>query len=87
MSEATLNGLDPIFEKIYARELALEERADLRALWEGGHARIRISLKALGPMSVPGPFRIRKLLARVEKTIKEEVPQLRRGLETENTDD
>ena len=83
LSEATLNGLDPIFEKIYARQLALEDRADLRALWEGGQARIHISLKALGPMSVPGPFKIRKLLARVEKTIKEEVPQLRRGLETE----
>jgi hypothetical protein len=75
------NGLDGVFEDLYARDLALDDRADLRALWESVKPGVKTTLHAVGADKLPGPRGIRKHISRIDKTLNEEVPRMRRTLE------
>ncbi len=69
---------DAYFEAIFRKELALRERADLRAAWESVRTQTMGSLKALGPARLPGALTTWRLLKRLERVIDQDVPRFRR---------
>ncbi len=73
------NGLDEVFERLYARELLVRERTeDLRSLWRRVHDRTRETSIKLGLLSFP---RLRKdELARIDQALEREIPELRSKL-------
>lgn len=79
--QALFDGLDAVFENLYAKELRLDDRADLRARWESIKPRVRTSLEAVGPLQMPGVHSIRKQLGRLERAMEEDIPRMRRSLE------
>jgi hypothetical protein len=78
-AEQLAAGLDAVFERAYARELLVRERADdLRALWAKVKGRIRESLGKVGAGAFPrlgGAAR-----RRLEEVFEKDVPGLRAGL-------
>jgi GTPase SAR1 family protein len=77
---ATPAGLDGYFEAAYRRELALQDRADLRALWEKVRPKVLKSFELLGAHRLPAGFGFRKRLRRLETVIETEIPALRRDI-------
>lgn len=71
--------LDHVFERIFRRELAYQDRADLRALWESVRPQLAVAIDVVGPAKV-SPFSLRKPLRRVDKMIEDEVLPLRRDV-------
>lgn len=75
-------GLDAFFHLSYRRELGMQERTDLRALWEKVRASTLQSLLILGPRGLPKPFALRRPLRQLEQVIELEIPKLRRAIDT-----
>jgi hypothetical protein len=76
----TDEGLDAWFQTSYRRDLALQDRADLLALWQKVRARLRKSIEALGVNGLPAGFTFRRQLRRMDAVIWNDVPKLRRQL-------
>ncbi len=79
-SALTPAGLDRYFEAAYRRELALQDRADLRALWEKVRPKAIKSFALLGPGRLPKGFGLRKQLRQLELVMETEIPKLRRDI-------
>jgi hypothetical protein len=73
-------GLNELFDEAYHRELALQDRADLRALWDKVRAGTLKSLAILGARGLPGGYAHRRQLRRLEVAIETEIPALRREI-------
>lgn len=75
-------GLPALFERLYARELLVRDRAeDMRALWDLVHPRTRQTLEKLGVLPFP---KLRAAeIARLDRAIEAEVPELRSKLHRE----
>lgn len=71
--------LDPIFQSVYHRDLAFQDRADLRAVWETIRNTLAIALRVIGPER-PSPYALRRQLRRLDKTIEQDVLPLRRDV-------
>jgi hypothetical protein len=71
--------LDLLFESVYRRDLAFQDRADLRAIWQSVRNQVAIALGVVGLSSI-SPFSMRNQLRRLEKTIEQEVLPLRRDV-------
>ena len=78
LSEA--KHLDSYFERAFQQENTLEERADLRATWNGIRTNLTRSLKLRKPSKLPGRFRRRQQINKLQRTIKERIPLLRRHI-------
>lgn len=72
--------LDAYFAKAYRRELAVHDRADLRAMWEIVRDKVLDTLKIIGPNQLAHNFSSRRQLRRLEEVMEEEVPGLRRDI-------
>jgi GTPase SAR1 family protein len=77
---STPEGLDAVFETAYRRELVLQDRTDLRALWARVRPKVLKSVELLGTRRLPKGFGFRKQLRRLESAIETEIPQLRREI-------
>jgi hypothetical protein len=73
-------GLDTYFDLAYRRELGLQERTDLRALWETVRGTTLQSFRVLGPRGLPKPWVLRKPLRQLDQVIESEIPKLRRAI-------
>ena len=73
-------GLDTYFDLAYRRELGLQERTDLRALWETVRGTTLQSFRVLGPHGLPKPWVLRKPLRQLDQVIESEIPKLRRAI-------
>lgn len=80
MERTIVAGLDAVFERIYARELTLGERSDLKGTWEAVKDRTITTLKAIGPAHVPHLFRWSQDLKRLRRSIDKDIPALRRDI-------
>ena len=65
---------------VYAEELALSDRADLRAQWEAVRPRVQRTLKALGPTGTPWLLWSLRARAKLERAVKDGIPAMRRQL-------
>ena len=72
--------LDHYFASAYQRELAVHDRADLRALWEIVRDKVLDTLKVVGPNQLPHSFASRRQLRRLEDVMDDEVPTFRRDI-------
>ena len=78
----TAAGLQDVFERLHARDLLVEEKAeDLRGLWAKVHPRTKQAMEKLGLLSFPALPR--EAEARLVKAAAEEIPQLRAKLHRE----
>jgi GTPase SAR1 family protein len=77
---SSVEGLDDCFNAAYRHELALQDRADLRALWEKVRSKTMKSIELLGARRLPKGFGFRKQLRRLESVIEHEIPKLRRDI-------
>jgi GTPase SAR1 family protein len=77
---STPEELDAYFDAAYRRELALQDRADLRALWERVRPKVVKSLELLGARRLPKGFGIRRQLRELENVMETEIPKLRRDI-------
>jgi GTPase SAR1 family protein len=73
-------GLDECFDRTFTRQLAFQERVDLRALWSAVKNRTRTALEVIGPEKTTRAFSDQKLLRNLEQAIDAEIPALRRSL-------
>lgn len=74
--------LDAIFEALYAREMALGDRADLHALWAKVKERVVRAIASIGPERMPLLLWTRRALGRLERATEGEILTLRRRIET-----
>ena len=74
--------LDAFFNQAYNHEIGLSERQDLQALWTSLCKEMPHSLQAIPPSQYPFRLTRRRLIQELEKNIKNDIPQLRRQLET-----
>ena len=74
--------LDAFFNQAYNHEIGLSEREDLQALWKSVRKEMPHSLQAIPPSQYPFHLTRLRLIQELEKTIKNDIPQLRRQLET-----
>ena len=80
--QQAVDALPALFERLYARDLVVRERADdLRARWAEVHPRTQASLASLGLLSFP---RVNgNDMGRLEQALEREVPDLRARLHRE----
>ena len=76
----TPEGMEAFFHKAFKREISLRKRADLYALWESGKARALHLMQTIGPGRISTSFSTRRLLKRLNRTIDQEIPRLRRKI-------
>ena len=74
--------LDAFFNQAYNHEIGLSERQDLQALWTSVRKGMPHSLQAIPPSQYPFRLTRRRLIQELEKAVKNNIPQLRRQLET-----
>jgi GTPase SAR1 family protein len=74
------DGLDECFDRTFTRQLAFQERADLRALWSAVRTRTCTALEVIGPETITRTFSTRKFLRNLDKAVEQEIPALRRAL-------
>jgi hypothetical protein len=77
-------GLDDYFIAAYRPELTLQDRADLRALWEKVQPMALKSVELLGVKKLPSGFGFRRQLRQLEDVIEHEIPKLRRSVTEEH---
>ncbi|MBX3744330.1 MAG: dynamin family protein [Verrucomicrobiae bacterium] len=70
--------LDEAFAQACETELALRDRADLRALWAGIRDRTARAIALMGPGRLALAFDLGRQIARLEKLVTREIPALRR---------
>lgn len=73
-------GLDAVFERAYARDLALGDRQDLKTLWSSVKGRTQRALTAVGPGRMPLLIRNQGKKAKLDRTLESAIPKLRRKL-------
>jgi hypothetical protein len=74
------SSLESAFASAFERELALADRADLRADWEAVKERTLRTVQTLGPAQAGGGWGSGRLVGRLERSLETEIPALRRDL-------
>jgi hypothetical protein len=74
------DGLADHFNAAYRKELTMQDRADLRALWETVQPKTLKSIELLGAGRIPRGYGFRKQLRQLEGVIENEITKLRRGV-------
>jgi hypothetical protein len=77
-------GLEDHFTAAYHQELTMQDRADLRALWEKVQPMTSKSIELLGTQRLPFGFWFRRQLRQLEDVIENEIPRLRRSITEEH---
>ena len=80
----TEEGVDVFFKRAYKNELSLKKRADLYATWESIKPGILDVMRVHGLRSLSASASSKKLLKKLEVTIKKEIPALRRRIDFDN---
>jgi GTPase SAR1 family protein len=77
---STLEGVEPFFQNAFRKELALQDRADLRAFWDAVRNQTTTAVAVLGPEKLVRFFSTRKSLRHLEELVEEDIPKLRREI-------
>lgn len=72
--------LDGLFNVAHEGELALKDRADLRAIWAGMGERSARAIQRIGPARLALMLSLGRQLKRVQQALTQEIPALRRNL-------
>jgi GTPase SAR1 family protein len=77
---ATPDGIDTWFERAYRRELTLQDRADLRALWHKVRPMTLRAVSVLGPGGLKQGYTLGRQIRALESVVDTVIPKLRRDI-------